>query len=181
MPALPNGGAKCEFITESAKTNNATCRDITEKAFVAKFFPCKSITEMNFDKGDGDAEQSVPNRDTGVSECTRIEQDKVNPVGTRLLHPVHNFMLCIALETLQVVTVFLGGRRQLGLDVGQTGVTVHAGLTCTQEVQVGAIDKKEAGHAGSFRSFTEDGRNTTSFLGIYAKFNVKTPVFLRKL
>jgi len=174
MLALPQGGTKCEFITECAKTNNATCRNITEKTFVAKFFPRKSIAEMNFDKRDGHAEQSVPNGDTGVRESAGIEQDEINAIGTGLLYAVNNFMFCIALEALQVVTAFLGGGGQFGFDIGQASVAVNVGLTGTQEVQVGAVDKKEAGHVGGFRSFTEDGRNTTSFLGTYAKFNVKT-------
>jgi hypothetical protein len=67
---------------------------------------------MHLNAGDIDACQSIPQRDTGMSECSRVDDNKLSAIITRLMNRFDQFLLTVALQTRQADAGALGLRLQ---------------------------------------------------------------------
>jgi hypothetical protein len=56
---------------------------------------------MHLNAGNIDACQSIPQRDTGMSECCRVDDNKLSAIVTRLMNRFDQFLLTVALQTRQ--------------------------------------------------------------------------------
>jgi hypothetical protein len=56
---------------------------------------------MHLDAGNIDACQSIPQRDTGMSESGRVNDNKLSPIIARLMNRFDQFLLTVALQTRQ--------------------------------------------------------------------------------
>jgi|GEM_PF-6242613 len=147
MFELPDSGTKSKLVTVRAETDDAAFCNITEVTLVAKLLSRKRVAQVNFNKRNINGEKSIPNRNAGVRECTRINDYENDTVRIRLLHAIYNFMFCIALEALQLMPAVIGQIGQRGFDVRKAGLPINARFTSTQHIEVRAVDQKEAGHA----------------------------------
>ncbi len=113
------GGLQCEFITIGAESEHAAARDVTEITFVSKLFPGKRIAEMNLDKRNLNRQEGITQCNAGVRKATRIQDDKVDPVASGLLHAIDEFMFGVALETDKVMSELFGNGNAAILDVSE--------------------------------------------------------------
>ena len=97
MFELPDSGTKSKLVTVRAETNDAAFCNITEVTLVAKLLSRKRVAQVNFNKRNINGEKSIPNRNAGVRECTRINDYENDTVRIRLLQAIYNFMFCICL------------------------------------------------------------------------------------
>ena len=63
---------------------------------------------MYLDERDVHCCQRIADRDTGVGEGCRIDDDEVRVLGTRLLHTIHQRCFGVALEVSQFCALRLG-------------------------------------------------------------------------
>jgi hypothetical protein len=114
------GSLQGEFIPKSPKTEQTAFRDVTEITIVSKLFPGERITQVNLDKRNLNGEQCVTQRNAGVREATRVQDDKFDSVDLSLLHPVNEFMFGIALKTLERVSELFSEVAGASFDIGQS-------------------------------------------------------------
>ena len=84
-----------------------------------------------------------------MRECPGIDDDAVDPVPCGLMNAFDEAVLRVALETLEPVSVALGERREVRLDVGECGVTVNIRLARAEKIQVGAVQQEQSSHSVS--------------------------------
>ncbi|MCY1283531.1 hypothetical protein D9M71_79900 [compost metagenome] len=63
------------------------------------------------------------------------------------MNPVDQFVLGIALQVHQVMTGLAGAALQVLVDLGQGGSPVFVGFAGAQQVEVGAMQDEQGGHA----------------------------------
>jgi len=135
------GRLQGEFVPISAKTEQTAFRDVTEITIVPKLFPGERIAKVNFDKRNLNSEKRVAQRDAGVREATRVQDDEFDPVDLGFLNPVNEFMFGIALKAGKLVSELFGDLNRTVLDVAKAGRAVDIGFARTEQVQVGSIDE----------------------------------------
>jgi len=118
-----------EFVPISAETEQAAFRDVTEITIVPKLFPGERIAQVNLDKRNLNSEQGVTQRDAGVREPTRVQDDEFDPVNLGFLNPVNEFMFGIALKAGKLVSEFFGECNRAILDVAKACRAVDIGFT----------------------------------------------------
>jgi hypothetical protein len=102
---------------------------------------------MHFYERNSNSGQSVTNRDAGVSEGGRVDDDEILRARGRL-YTVYELVFSVALHTDQAVP---GGMReplQSLVNVIQGHTPVVFGFARTQQIQVGPMDDKDCRHAG---------------------------------
>jgi len=113
----------------SAETEQATLRYVTEITIVPKLFPGERIAQVNLDKRNLNSEQGVAQRDAGVREATRVQDDEFDPVDLGFLHPVNEFMFGIALKAGKLVPEIFGDFNRATLDVAKACRAVDISFT----------------------------------------------------
>jgi hypothetical protein len=122
----------------------------------------RCTSEWQPHRGDG-----VSQRNTGVGEGARIQDQKVRAFTSRLMHPPDQFVLRVALERGQLVATFPGDRRGARLDVTEGFGAIDVGLPGAQEIQIGAIDQEYSRHRVSdLRPQQQSAANLTQIEGV---------------
>ncbi len=83
-----------------------------------------------------------------MGEGGRVDQDEGGAVAAGGLDPVHQHVLGIGLEAVQVVAGLGGAGAERGFDLRQGGVAVDARLAFTEQVQVRTMQYWDLRHAG---------------------------------
>ena len=96
---------------------------------------------MNFDKRDAYRQQRVTDSDAGMRKCARVQQDEIDPAGTRLLYSFDYLVLRIALEALEFVPPLTGRGFEARLDCPERGVAVNAGFTAAEQIKIRPVDQ----------------------------------------
>jgi hypothetical protein len=91
-------GQQRELITLGAKPADHTDGHVREVRAVPKVFPREDIGYMDLDERDAHTQQSVPQGNTAVGQGARIENDEGHSFVRRVMNPVNEFMLRIALK-----------------------------------------------------------------------------------
>jgi hypothetical protein len=94
-----------------------------------KFFPRVNIGQMHFDKGNGDPQQRITQRDAGMSEGPGVDHDEIHFKQLCLMHSVHKLVLRIALDAGYQRTTGVCGIDQPCLYVCQALIAVNLRLT----------------------------------------------------
>ena len=105
------------------------------------------VRKMHFNERDVARGQGVAQGNAGVGIGRRVEQDESNLVLDRLLHPVHEFVLSVALEEADAVAGGLGLAAQTLIDGVQGVAAVVLRLARTEQVQVGSVDDQQVSHS----------------------------------
>ncbi len=87
-----------KFVTECSEAEQAASRDVTEITTVPKRLSGKCIAEMNLDKRDLNGQESISQGHAGVRKAARVQDDKIDVIGSRLLNPINEFVFRIALK-----------------------------------------------------------------------------------
>src|SRR5690606_2710397 len=109
---------------------------------------------MELDERDPDREQRVAQRNAGVREGRRIEQNEVDLLRAGRVDAPDQLVLGVALVGIERVTCCLGEAFQPGLDVGQRRAAVELRLAGAEQTEVWAVQQQQSRHLGSFRQIT---------------------------
>ena len=91
-------------------------------------------------------QQRVAQRDAGVREGRRVEDDEGDVARGRLLDAADQFGFGVALERRQLVPDLGGELAGTLVDLLQRHVAVDARLAPAEQVQVGAVQEQDVGH-----------------------------------
>ena len=75
-------------------------------------FPAVDIREVNLNKWQGDAQNGIPQRNTGMGEGRRIENQEVCTLMGGIVDAFNQFIFSVTLQKLQVMASCLGLRGQ---------------------------------------------------------------------
>ena len=123
------GRLQGKFVPISPETEQAAFRNVTEITIVSKLFSGERIAQVNLDKWNLNSEQGVTQRDAGVREATRVQNDEFDPVDLGFLNPVNEFMFGIALKAGKLVPEVFGECDRAILDVAKACRAVDIGFT----------------------------------------------------
>ena len=84
--------AQGERIALRPETRDAAYRDVGEIGLPAEFLPRVHIADVHLDERNADAEQGVAQRDAGMGEGARVQQDEVGLTRTGV-HAFDQFRL----------------------------------------------------------------------------------------
>ena len=104
------------------------------------------VGQVDLNKRYLDTTQGVTQRDTGMRECSRIDQNKTYAILSCLVDMLYQLCFGIALNAFQAVAT---GRCLLLkplVDICQRILPVVFRLTGTQQIQVGSIDDEQIRH-----------------------------------
>lgn len=113
---------------------------------MAECFTRKNIRQMDFNKRNRHAGQRVTQRNAGMGEGSRVDDDEVDLVVCGLMYAVHQFMLGVALKMRERVTSRLGKLAQMRVDIFQRGFAIVVGFATTEQIQIGAVKDEDVGH-----------------------------------
>ena len=102
-------------------------------------FPPVHVRQVHFDERHAGGGQRVAQRDAGVGEGGRVDDDEGHLGGARPLCPVHQLALVIGLERLEPQALLIGQRLQVAIDVSQSSGAIHGRLTRAEHVEVRAM------------------------------------------
>ena len=99
---------------------------------------------MHLDKRDFHGRKRVAQRNTGVREGGRVDDDEADPLPTRGVDTIDQVGFTVALKTINFHTY--GGTllAKCGVDVGQGLAAVMLGFPSTQQVQIRAVQNQYA-------------------------------------
>ena len=137
---MPTGCVQCQFVAVCTKAKQATFRDIAEVTVMAKVLSCERITQMYFNKRNGNRQKRIADCDAGVCEPAGIKDYEIDTVCCRSLYPVNQLVFCVALEAIKRMAEFLCYIDAVRLDVIKARRTIDIGLTRAQEIQIWAIE-----------------------------------------
>ena len=89
---------------------------------------------MYFNKGNGNAEQGIPQGDAGMGKGAGIYDYKVNPVFGGVVNPFHQFILSVTLQALAMVARVDAGLGQLLIDVSEGGGAVDLWFASAEKI-----------------------------------------------
>ena len=104
------------------------------------------VGQVHFNERDMARGQGVAQGDAGVGVGRGVEDDEGDLVFYRLLHPVHQFVLGIALEEADAMAGGLGLAAETRIDGLQGVVAVVLRLAVAEQVQVGSVDDQQFSH-----------------------------------
>ena len=101
---------------------------------------------MHFYKWDAHSQQCVTYCDTGVSKCSRIDQNKIDRFIPGPMNTFDQLMLGIALQAEQMMASALGMLAQCLHYVLKRGDAIDPWLSGAEKIQIGAIEYQNARH-----------------------------------
>ena len=110
---------------------------------MAKRLALVDIRDVHFHERNVDASQRVAQRDTGVRQAARVDDDEIDTLGTRRMDAVDQRPFMIALEKSQRCARGFGLGFGSAFDVGQCDRPIHRRLARSQQIQVGTIEQQE--------------------------------------
>ncbi len=99
---------------------------------------------MDFDDGDGDGRDSIPQRERIVRKGARIHHDGQESLAHRALDPIDELTLVIRLSAYRLRPSAAGVPLNLTIQLSQGRATIHGRLACTQEIQIGPVKDEDA-------------------------------------
>lgn len=97
------------LVPERAHATNDRDRLVAKPALVAPLLARMHVADVHLDKGDGDAQQRVAQRDRVVREGGRVDHDGVDALRARRVDPVDQRPFVVALEVRERVHWWRGG------------------------------------------------------------------------
>ena len=143
---MMRGGAQRQLVADCAEPGDRADGDVGEVGVMAEGFPRLHVTQVHFDERDLHRQQRVAQRDAGVRERRRVEDDEGDVRRRRLVNARDQLVLGVALERRQVMA---GLRRQLTEprdDLLQRDGAIQPRLASAEQVQVGAVEEQKVGH-----------------------------------
>ena len=140
------GGLQGKIVTLAAQPADNALGDIGEIGVVTEGFPRMHVGKMNFNERNARCQQCVPQRNTGVRERRRVDDDVINAFRTGFVDALNQFVFGVLLQVQQMVTLFGGNTVQSLVDVGQGFIAVNLGLAGAEHVQVGAVKDQYCRH-----------------------------------
>ncbi len=122
------GSLQSEFVTERSETEQAAVCDVTEITVVPKFLSRKGIAQVDFDKRNLNRQKGISQRNAGMREAARVQDDKFDAIDLGLLHAIDEFMLGVALKALQFVSKRPGNLNTGLFDIGQRRRAIDVGF-----------------------------------------------------
>src|SRR6056297_219009 len=143
---------QCKRVTiRTEPADHALCQ-VGKIRVVPKALPRMNIGQMYFNKGDGGGRQGVAQCHAGVCEGRGIDDNEVDTLATGIVHALYQFRFGIALQAEDVMPCFSGLFVQPGINVGEGCSAIYVWLPISQEIQVGSVNDKYAGHERSLRA-----------------------------
>ena len=112
----------------------------------AKGFAGVDIRQVNFNKGNVDAQQGIAQRHAGVRERCGVNNDEVDAFVASVVNALDQLRLRVTLQALQVVSGRGGRLLQIDVDVGQCLMPVNRRLAGAEQVQIGAVQHENRRH-----------------------------------
>ena len=114
---------------------------------MAESFAPVDVGQMNFSERYADTRQRIADRDAGVREGCRIDDDETCCVRLGCMDPVDQCAFVVALEACQPHAGCLGERGQALIDLSKRGAAVDGRFTRPQQVEVGTVKDEDGGIA----------------------------------
>eukprot|EP00825_Cyclidium_porcatum_P015735 TRINITY_DN19018_c0_g1_i1.p2 TRINITY_DN19018_c0_g1~~TRINITY_DN19018_c0_g1_i1.p2 ORF type:complete len:225 (+),score=29.08 TRINITY_DN19018_c0_g1_i1:189-863(+) len=143
----PQGGVQRIAVAVGAEAADHADRLVAEVAGMAERLAAVRVGQVDFDEGQGHCRQRVADRDGGVGEGGRIDQDEGGAVGAGGLDTVHQRVLGIGLTGAQLMAGFLRLRHQCQVDVCQRRMAIDLRLARAEQVEVGAMQDQQLRHS----------------------------------
>ena len=139
-------GLQGQLVSDGAQADDGALGQVRKVGVVAKGLPLVHVGEVHLDKGDGHSGKGVAQGDAGVGKGGRIDDDPVDALLPRLMYPLDELELGIALHVFQTMARLLRPGMQ-ARDYGGQGIgTIVAGFPSPEQVQVGAVEYQNACH-----------------------------------
>src|SRR5579871_4686722 len=101
-------------------------------------FPLVHVRNMDLEDGAGTGVQGVEDRDRGVGECARIDEDRARRVAS-FMDPVDDLVFPVALMKTELQPKLGGERSAIGLDVPERLMSVETRFALPEQVQVRSV------------------------------------------
>ena len=128
-----------QFVPLGTQSADHALGNVREIRVVAEGFARMHVRQMDFDERNGGGQQRVPERDTGMGEGGRIEDQEIDPFVPCLVNPFNQFVFRVALEAEQMMACLGCLFVQPLVDLGQARTAIGAGFTAAEPVQVGSV------------------------------------------
>jgi len=133
-------------VAADAKADDHPCRDLRQERVVTKGFALVHVRDMHLEERDRHAGERIAQRDAGVRQATRVDDDVAGAVEPRRVDAVDQGAFVVALKALHRHPARRAERDRSALDVGQRVVAVDLRLARAEQVQVGTVEQKDLGH-----------------------------------
>ncbi len=74
-------GLERKLVADRAQSKYAADRDVGQIRMMSKSFACEHVAQVNFDEGHGHREKGIAQRDAGVREGSRIDDDEGDAIA----------------------------------------------------------------------------------------------------
>ena len=133
------GRADGQFVAQGAEADDPADGDVGEVGMVAEFLACRTFRQVHFDEGQPHRQQRVAERDAGVREGARIDDEEAMPAAGRRCMRSISSCSALHLRTFELMAELARQRGGPLLDLGQAARPVRVGLARAEQVQVRAV------------------------------------------
>ena len=131
-------------IAKAPQTRNHRLGDIGYVAVMTKRFAGVYVGDMDLDARDIDSGEGIAQRDTGMRERGRVDNNELGAVGLGLMHRFDQFLFAVALQAGE----FCAGALRLGLqamiDFIEGFRTIDFRLASAEQIQIWAVQYEDA-------------------------------------
>jgi len=135
------GRGQRKLVALAAQARDHPDGDVGEIRPVPERLARVDVRQVHFDERDSRGQQGVTQRDAGVREGRRVEEDEADAVRRGAVDPRDQFVLGVALGEVEAVTF-----AESGLDGGKRVGAVDPRLAGAEQVQVRAIEYQDGRH-----------------------------------
>jgi hypothetical protein len=118
---------------------------------------------MNLDERDGDPGKRIAQRNAGMRVGGRVEDDEADAVAARLLNPVDQLALEIALVANHLSARGASGLDQSAIDGLQGLPAIDRSLASSQEIEIGSVKDKDLPVPLGFPDFRHFSQEIAAF------------------
>ena len=133
-----NQALQSQDVAIFVKTGHPTNDDILYIGLVSERFPRMWIAHMHFNRWDIYSQEGIPNSDTRMGICSRIDQNTIHDFSCSLDH-IDQFSLRITLGACERDLVRLRFRYERLVNLIQRSVAVDSSFPVAKQVQIRAI------------------------------------------
>ena len=149
-------GLERELVADWSQAKNAADRDVGEIRVMSELLAREDIAQVHFDEWNTYSEKSIAQRDAGMGEAARVDDDKGNLLTLCRVYFFDQLVFGVALRRGEFMPQRTGDFLRPSFEILERGRAIDAGLACPEQIQVWAVQQQNSGHPESIPAMSRN-------------------------
>lgn len=142
-------GLERELVADRPQAKNAAGRDVGEIRVMPESVAREDVAQVHFDEWNAYSEKSVAQRDAGMGEAARIDDDEGSLVTLCRVYFIDQLMFGVALRRGEFMPERMGDLLCPSFKILERGCAIDTWLAGPEQIQIRAVQQENSGHPES--------------------------------